>query len=51
MAPLGEAGLAQRLRGHLVIRLEARVEVGEVDRLRARPELLEGHRHLLVRSA
>src|SRR5262249_56144777 len=30
---------------------EARVEISEVDRLRPRPELLEGHRHLLVGPA
>ena len=36
---------------HLVARLEASLQVGDVDRLGPRPELLEGHRHLLVRAA
>ena len=31
--------------------VEARLEVGEVDRLRVRPELLERHRLLHVRAA
>ena len=51
MATLGEAGRAQGLGGHLVVRLEALVEVGEVDRLRLGAELLERHRHLLVGTA
>src|SRR6201999_3711574 len=41
----------QRLRGHLVARLEALLEVGEVDRLGLRAEVLEGHRLLHVRAA
>ena len=51
MAALGEAGLAQRLGRDLGARVEPRVEVGHVHRLGARPEGLEGHRHLLVRPA
>src|SRR3712207_6889325 len=34
-----------------LFRSEAGLELGEVDRLRVRPERLERHRHLLVRPA
>src|SRR5262249_21271140 len=51
VAPLGQALLTEGLRRHLGVRPAARVEVSEVDRLRPRPELLEGHRHLLVGPA
>ena len=51
VAALGQAGLAEGLGGHLVARLEALIEVADVDRLGPRAELLEGHRHLVVRAA
>src|SRR5689334_6736439 len=50
-AARGQAGLAQRVRGHLGAGVEASLEVGQVDRLRARPELLERHRLLHRRPA
>src|SRR4051794_20092951 len=37
----------QRLERDLGAGVEAALQVGEVDRLRVRPEGLEGHRHLL----
>src|SRR5688500_16901881 len=48
---LGQALLAQGLRRHLGPRVEALLKVGEVDRLRGRAEVLEGHRLLHVRPA
>src|SRR5437763_9024595 len=45
----GQPAGAQARRGHLVPRLEARVQVAQVDRLRVRSELLERHRLLHVR--
>src|SRR5947209_6041445 len=47
----GEALAVKRLRRHRRPGLEARLEVGEVDRLRMGPEGLEGHRLLHVRAA
>src|SRR5918997_5309147 len=47
----GEAAGDERVRGDLGIRLEARLEVAQVDRLRARAEVLERHRLLHVRAA
>src|ERR1700761_5123263 len=49
--PGGEILRLQRLRGHLVIGLEALLEVGQVDRLSLGAEILEGHRLLHVRAA
>src|SRR5204863_1957341 len=51
MLALRQAGGPQRLRVHLGARVETLLEIGQVDRLRVRPELLERHRHLLVRAA
>src|SRR5688500_10436667 len=50
MAPLGEAGGAKAVRADLGVRVEARLEVGDVHRLRVGAERLEGHRHLLRRA-
>ena len=46
-SPASREGLG----GHLVTRLEAVIEVADVDRLGPGAELLEGHRHLVVRAA
>src|SRR5215216_1967613 len=48
---LRQAGGSQRREVDRRARVEALLEVGEVDRLRVRPEHLERHRHLLVRPA
>src|SRR3954454_18845751 len=48
---LAQALGRERLEGDLGARLEALLEVGEVDRLRVGPEGLEGHRLLHVRAA
>src|SRR3954447_25187877 len=46
-----QAGGPQRVRRDVSAGLEARFQVGQVDRLGVRPERLERHRHLLVRTA
>ena len=46
-----EAGCLEARGRDLGAVVEALLEAREVDRLRMRPELLEGHRHLLVRAA
>src|SRR4051794_16437529 len=48
---LRQALLAERLQIDLGARVEAVLEVGEVDRLRLGAEVLERHRGLLVRPA
>src|SRR5215213_3711193 len=50
-AASGQAGPAQGVRGDLGTGVEARLEVGQVHRLRARAELLERHRLLHRRAA
>src|SRR3954469_6929200 len=47
----GETGGAQGVEVHGRAVVEARVQVGQVDRLGVRAERLERHRHLLVRAA
>src|SRR5215208_5492897 len=51
LAARGEVLLAQGVWGHLGPRVEAGVEVAQVDRLGLRAELLERHRLLHVRAA
>src|SRR5918999_5379657 len=51
VAARGEPGLAQRVRGDLGARVEARLEVPQVHRLGAGTELLERHRLLHGRAA
>src|SRR5829696_1665958 len=51
VAPRGQAGGLERGDVDRRARVEARIQVGQVDRLGVRPEHLERHRHLLVRAA
>src|SRR5215211_2220536 len=51
MAALRQAGVPQGLRRHLGAGVEPRLEVADVDGLGVRPEVLERHRHLVMRAA